>query len=171
MSKGRRRRKPFRQQQDFVHRFAFGELLDGAPFVEQARRRADDVFADGFEQEMHRLRHAGVFRANGHDERARFLNDAPRPPVGVRFAMAHGRLRIEMAAHRLDVFLPGIVVQDEIAEARMTFKVQAKQILGFALVPVRRVNEFDDARKSFLGERRGRPAHGPSRPRVRRKRQ
>ena len=60
-----------------------------------------------------------------------------------------------MPSHRLDVFLPGVVVQNKITETRMTFKVQAEQILGLALVPVRRVNEFDDARKGFFGERCG----------------
>jgi hypothetical protein len=60
-----------------------------------------------------------------------------------------------VAAHRLDVFLPGVVVQNKIAETRMAFKNQAEQILGFALVPVRCVNKFDDARKGFFGERRG----------------
>ena len=98
---------------------------------------------------MNRLGHAGIFRADGHHECARLLNDAMRPPVGIRLAMTHRRLRIEMMAHRLDVFLPGVVVQNEIAEARMAFKIQAEQILGFALVPVRRVNEFDDAGKGF----------------------
>ena len=68
--------------------------------------------------------------------------------------MAHGRLRIEMAAHRLDAFLPGVVVQDEIAEAWMSLKMQAEQILGFAFVPVCCVNKLDDARKGFFGERR-----------------
>ena len=104
---------------------------------------------------MNRLGHAGVFRADGHHECARLLHDAMRMPVGVRLAMKHRRLGIEVMAHRLDVFLPGVVVQNEIAEARMAFKIQAEQILGFALVPVRRVNKFDDARKSFFGERRG----------------
>ena len=60
-----------------------------------------------------------------------------------------------MAAHWLDVFLPGVVVQNKITEARMPFKNQAEQILGLALVPVRRVNKFDDARESLFGERRG----------------
>src|SRR5208282_2502608 len=63
--------------------------------------------------------------------------------------------RVEVAAHRLDTFLPGIVVQHEIAETRMSFKDEAIHVLGLALVPVRRMNEFDDTRKSFFGERRG----------------
>ena len=98
---------------------------------------------------MHRFGHAGEFRADGHDERARLLHDAPRPPVGVRTAMAHRRLRVEAVAHRLDVFLPGIVVENEITEVRMAFKTHAEQILRFALVPVRRVNPLDDAREMF----------------------
>ena len=82
-----------------------------------------------------------------HDERARLLNDAPRPPVGVRKAIAHRRLRIEAAAHRLDTFLPGVVVEHEIAQTRMALEAQAEQILRFAFVPVRRVNPLDDARE------------------------
>ena len=60
-----------------------------------------------------------------------------------------------MAAHRLDVFLPGVIVQNKIAEARMAFKNETEQIFGFALVPVRGMNEFDDAGKVFFSERRG----------------
>src|SRR5208283_1102441 len=47
------------------------------------------------------------------------------------------------------------VVQNKIAEARMAFKVQAEQILSFALVPIGSVNKFCDARKGFSGQRRG----------------
>ena len=59
-----------------------------------------------------------------------------------------------MAAHRLDAFLPGIIVQDKIAQARMALEFHAEQILGFALMPVGGVNEFDDAGKSPLRQRR-----------------
>lgn len=38
VSKRGRRREPFRNEQDLVNGFAFGEFLDGSPFVEQARR-------------------------------------------------------------------------------------------------------------------------------------
>ena len=154
MGKGRRRREPFRQQQNFIRRFAFGEFLNRAPFVKQARRGADDIFTNRFQQKMNGFGHAGKFRADGHHERARLLNNAMRTPVRVRLAMEHRRLWIEVAAHRLDVFLPRVVVQNEIAQTWMTFKVQAEQILGFALVPVRSVNKFDDTRKSLFGKRR-----------------
>ena len=40
VSKGRRRCESFRQQQNFIDRFALGELFDRAPFVEQARSRS-----------------------------------------------------------------------------------------------------------------------------------
>jgi hypothetical protein len=153
VSKRRRRRESLRQEQNLIDRFALSELLNRAPFVEQARRGADDVFADGFEQKMHRFRHAGEFRTDGHDERTRLLDDAPRPPVGVRKAMAHRRLRVDAAPHRLDIFLPGVVVEHKIAEVRMTFEVHAEQILRFPLVPVRRVNPLDDAREDVLRER------------------
>ena len=146
-------RKAFRQQQDLFHRLAFGELLDGAPLVEQAGRRADDVFADGFEQEVNRLRHTGINRANRHDERARLLDDSPWPPLGVGLSVPHGGAGVEAMAHRLDVLLPGIVVQHKVAEARMPFKDQAEEILGLALVPVRRVDELHDAREGFPGQR------------------
>ena len=35
----------------------------------------------------------------------------------------------------------------------MPLEFKAKKVLGFALMPVRRVNEFDDAGESPLGER------------------
>ena len=38
MSESRRCRKPFGEQQNFVHRFAFREFFNRAPFVKQARR-------------------------------------------------------------------------------------------------------------------------------------
>ena len=104
---------------------------------------------------MNGFGHPGKFRTDGHDERARFLNHAMGPPIRVGFSMLHRGLRVEMAAHWLDAFLPGIVVQDKIAEARMAFKNQTEQILGLAFVPVRRMNKFDDARESFFGQRRG----------------
>ena len=55
----------------------------------------------------------------------------------VRAAMAHRRLRIESAPHRFDVFLPDVVVEHEIAQPRMALEVNAEQVLGLALVPVR----------------------------------
>ena len=163
MREGRRGGEPFRQQQHFIRRFAFGQFLNGAPFVKQTRRRTDDIFADALKQEMNRLRHAGVFRANGHHKRAGFLNNTMRTPVVVGLAMMHRRLRIEFMAHRFDTFLPGVVVQNEIAEARMAFKDQAKHVLGFALMPVGGVNEFDDAGKSFFSERRSDQNVNPAR--------
>ena len=154
MSEGRRRREPFREQQDLLDRLALSELLDGAPFVEEARRGADDVFADRFKQKVHRFRHPREFGADGHDECARLLNDAPGPPVGVREAMAHRRLRVKSAAHRFDAFLPGVVVEHEIAQMRMTFEAHAEQILRLPLVPVRRVNPLDNAGEYLLREGR-----------------
>ena len=103
---------------------------------------------------MDRFRDAGELRADGHDERARFLDDAPRPPVGVRTAVAHRRLRVESVAHRLDPFLPDVVVEHEIAQMGVPFEAHAEQILRFPLVPVRRVNPFDDAGEDLLRERR-----------------
>ena len=102
---------------------------------------------------MHRFRHAGKLRADGHDERARLLDDAPGPPVGVRTAIAHRRLRVESVAHRLDALLPGIVVEHEIAQVRMPLEAHAEHILGFPLVPIRRVNPLDHAGENLL--RRG----------------
>ena len=104
-------------------------------------------------KEKNGLRHAGIFRPNRHYERARFLDDAPWPPVGFRFAVAHSRLQIEMTAHRLDVFLPGVVVQDEIAESRMTFEGETKQVLGLPLMPVGRMHKFNNAGKNRLIQR------------------
>src|SRR5208283_2713764 len=152
MSEGRGCRESFRQQKDLIHCFALCELFNCAPFVKQARHGPNDVFANGFEQEKSRLGHAGIFRPNRHYERARFLDDASWPPVGVRLAVVHRRFRIEMTAHRLDVFLPGVVVQDEIAESRMTFKGETKQILGLPLMPVRSMHKFDNAGKNCLVE-------------------
>ena len=61
---------------------------------------------------------------------------------------------IKSAAHRLDAFLPSVVVEHEIAQMRMTFEAHAVQILRFPLVPVRRVNPFDDAGKDILSKGR-----------------
>ena len=55
----------------------------------------DDIFADRFQEKMSGLGYPGVFRADRHHERARLLDDARRPPVGVRLSIAHGRRRIE----------------------------------------------------------------------------
>ncbi len=145
--------KPFRQQQNLVHRFALREFLDGPPFVEEAGCRTNDIFTDSFEQEMDGLGHAGVFRAYGHHKRAWFLDDAPRPPVGVRLAMVHRCLRIEMPAHRLDVLLPDIVMQHKITEERMPLEDQTIQVFSLTLVPVGRVDEFHDAGEGPLGQR------------------
>jgi hypothetical protein len=68
--------------------------------------------------------------------------------------MVHRRLRVEPTAHGFDIFLPEVVVEHEIAKTRMTFKVHAEQIFGLALVPVCRVNPFDDAGERVFRERR-----------------
>ena len=65
----------------------------------------------------------------------------------------HRLFRLEMTAHRLDTFLPGVVVQNEIAESRMTFEAETKQVLGLPFVPVRRMHKFDNAGKNLLIQR------------------
>ena len=55
-----------------------------------------------------------------------------------------------MTAHRLDAFLPGVVVQNEVAESRMTFKDKTKQVLGLPLMPVRRMHKLDNAGKNLF---------------------
>ena len=162
MSQGGRCRKPLGEQQDFIGRLPFGEFFNRAPLVKQARRRADDIFADRFEQKVDRLGHTGVFRPDRHHERARFLDNSARTPIFIRLAMGHRGVRIEMAAHGLDVFLPGIIMQDKITEARMSFKNQAEHVLRFALMPVHRVNKFYDAGESFFRRAASEPKHGPS---------
>ena len=99
---------------------------------------------------MHRFCDAGKFRPNGHNERARFLDDAPGPPIDVRTAVAHRRLRVESVAHRLDALLPDVIVENEIAEMRMPFEAHAEQVLGFPLVPIRRMNPLDNAGENIL---------------------
>ena len=50
------------------------------------------------------------------------MHDAERPPIGIGRAMEQCLTRIERVSHRFDALLPGIIVQNEITEARMTFK-------------------------------------------------
>ena len=50
------------------------------------------------------------------------MHDAERSPVGIGRAMEQRFARVERVAHRLDAFLPGVVVEHEIAQSRMTCK-------------------------------------------------
>ena len=163
MREGCRRGEPLSEQQNLFDRLALGELLDSTPFVEQARRGPDHIFTDSLEQKVHGFRRAGELRADGHDESARLLNDAPRPPIRVRKAVMQCRLRVKSVPHRFHGFLPGVVVEHEIAQVWMPLETHAEQVLRFPLVPVRGVNPLDHTGEDVVGKGRGyqhtQPAH------------
>ena len=101
---------------------------------------------------MHRFRDAGELRPYGHNERAGLLDDAPGSPVDVRTAVVHRGLRIEPVPHRLDPFLPDVVVKYEISKMGVPLEAHAEHVLCFPLVPVCSMNPLDHARENLVGE-------------------
>jgi hypothetical protein len=129
---------------------------DRTPLVVKPGPGTDHVLTYRLKLEQHRFGYAREFRADRQDKRARFLHHAPWPPVGGGTPLAQRRRRVEGAPHRRHALLPGVVVQDVVAEARMAGEVNAEQVLGLPLVPVRGENlRFDrDAREHAVSERR-----------------
>ena len=68
----------------------------------------------------------------------------------IGLAMQHRLSRIKAFAHWIYALLPGVIVEDEIAEARVTFEDEPEQILCLAFVPVGGVNLFADANNTIF---------------------
>ena len=66
-------------------------------------------------------------------------------PIQIGLTMQHRLSRIKAFAHWIYALLPGVIVEDEIAETRMSFEDQPEQVLCLAFVPVGGVNLFADA--------------------------
>ena len=137
MSKGGGAGESLGKQQDPIGFLSFGNLLNTAVFVEEPRDSADNVLAHRLQQEVGGF---GEIREHGtdrHGERAGSRDDGWRLPSRIRRAELELLPRIEISSHRVHTLWP-VLVQDELAEARVTFERQSEQILRFTLVPIGR---------------------------------
>ena len=83
-------REALGEEQGVFRRLPFGDLLDAAVLVEEARQGDDHVLADGLEQEVRGFREIGVHRPDRHGEGARRLDDRGGCHRGSSSRMARG---------------------------------------------------------------------------------
>src|SRR5581483_5270447 len=141
-----------REMQDTIDALPFGGLLDAAMRVEEARLELQDDLPDAAEAEVAGLDDPGMDRTDGHLHHA-LAPDAGHRLVRVRHA-GHRARRVEVLPQRVEATRP-IVVQHEAPGIGMALGLDAEEVLGLPLVPVRgghgaRHRRIDRARRIDL---------------------
>jgi len=147
MRTGRSAREPLGKKQNAADVLSLRNLLHAAILVEEARDGVDHILTDSFEQEMSRLGEIGKNRSDRHGKGPWRHHDRRWPPFRVCFPMLKTFVCIEIVAHRIGAFRP-IFMKDEFPKPRVAFELQAKQVFGFAFMPVcrRSMNKAADGR-------------------------